>query len=126
MKKMLFPALLSIIFALVGCSLGGGGIDVDPTLVGQWVMTDSLGGPWTDYGGVFMGYSFHSHGDIFLILSDDGGMTWDESDLDIDLTRADSGMWETDAGGFGTYTIVGDDLTWINNATAITQYLTRP
>jgi hypothetical protein len=131
MKKNLILLFSLIILAAVvytGCDLGGGdgGIDVDENLVGSWVQTDTLDGPWTDFGidPKYLGWRFASGGKIYMIYSNDG-MSWDEAYTGINLTLAEGGDWETDAGGWGTYTFSGNDMTWVNNATAVTAYYER-
>ena len=128
MRRILLLLGIVAVLTLVGCPLdnGGGSVDVDPALVGRWGETEDLGGAWEDQGGgIFIGVRFFSSAHIYAIVSDDGGVTWDEGDTGVDLTLAEGGVWETDVGGFGTYTIVGDDMTWVNNATGITFYFTK-
>jgi len=126
MKKPLFFLGAFSLILLFGCSLNDGSIEVDPDLVDSWVMTDGFGGPWEDSGGSphYMGFRFAAGGKIYMIYSDDG-VDWDEVYLGTDLTKAENGEWASNAGGYGTYNIIGDDLVWINNATAITMYFAR-
>ena len=86
------------------------------------MQTDFLGGPWTDFGGgTYMGFHFFSNGNIYIIISNDG-VNWNEGDSGVDLKKAENGDWESDAGGWGIYTFLGNDMTWVNNATASTSF----
>jgi hypothetical protein len=125
MKKILFFAGLLVLLFFIGCTLDDG-VSVDPDLVDSWVQTTALGGPWLDLGASprYMGFRFASGGKIYIIYSDDG-VNWNEIYSGVNLTKAEEGAWASNAGGHGTYTIVGDNMTWVNDATASTSYYER-
>jgi hypothetical protein len=89
-------------------------------------MTVDLGGPWMDFGmdPKYLGVRFASGGKLYDISSNDG-VHWDEVDAGFNLTLAEGGDWESDAGGWGTYTFSGNDMTWVNSSGPVTFYFEK-
>lgn len=127
MKKWILVFMVAALALLAGCTPPGGstGGAIDPALVGDWGQTVSLGGALTDYGSgshLYMGFNFKSNGNLDLITSSDGS-SWPDGGKLCTFT-ASGGSWTTSLGGFGTYSIAGTNMTWVNNSSAQTSYYT--
>lgn len=123
MKNLIFIVIIINFGIVTSCELED--LEIDQELIGQWVLTDSLGGAWIVEDDQNKGSDFRTDGEIYQIMSDDGGVSWETSFTGVRFTKANNGIWATDISSHGTYEIEGDNMTWGNDLTSKIYYMTK-
>ena len=121
MKKIFILFCIMLFALLLGCELPE---KIDSALLCDWGGTDGLGGPWEDWGGDFFGLRFKSDGKAYELISIDGGVTWNETGVSIEMKKANNGEWET-AMSSGTYQIIGNNMIWTTNSYLDPSYFSK-